>query len=204
MSRFIRRSPRDRTRSIATEAAKRLRPPMALPLVKNGAAIWSTTVVAPRREIAVMTDLLTTEGRVDLLDRGFSRRQVLQIATIFSVGAAAASVGRPAWASAGIPDPAPSAKVRIGANECWTGPLSPGQAGAAAIISSSNRYSPKDERGDFVNAVMQVEGVPSDHVAPWPGSSDPLSRSVVTFTSPARGLVTADPTFELAGRPAHG
>ncbi len=50
--------------------------------------------------------------------------------------------------------------------------------------------------------VMAVEGVPYDHIAPWPGSSDPLSRSVVSFTSPTRGLVTADPTFELAGRTA--
>jgi len=49
---------------------------------------------------------------------------------------------------------------------------------------------------------MQVEKVPYDYIAPWPGSSDPLSRSVVTFCSPARGLVTADPTFELAGRTA--
>ena len=49
---------------------------------------------------------------------------------------------------------------------------------------------------------MSVEGVPFDHVAPWPGSSDPLSRAVVTFCSPTRGLVTADPTFELAGRTA--
>lgn len=49
---------------------------------------------------------------------------------------------------------------------------------------------------------MQVEGVPYDHGAPWPGSSDPLSRSVVSFCSPSRGLVTADPTFELAGRTA--
>jgi histidinol-phosphate aminotransferase len=65
-----------------------------------------------------------------------------------------------------------------------------------------NRYSPQNQRGDFINAVVQVEGVPPDHVAPWPGSSDPLSRSVVTFTSPTRGLVTADPTFELAGRTA--
>jgi histidinol-phosphate aminotransferase len=153
-------------------------------------------------EITVMADLLTDEGRIDLLERGFSRRQVLRIAAAFGVGAAAASVGRPAWASAGIPDPAPSAKVRIGANECWTGPLGPGQAAAAAIISSSNRYSPRDERGDFIKAVMQVEGVPYDHVAPWPGSSDPLSRSVVTFCSPVKGLVTADPTFELAGRTA--
>jgi histidinol-phosphate aminotransferase len=111
-------------------------------------------------------------------------------------------MGRPAWASAGVPDAAPNAKVRIGANECWTGPLAPGQAAAAAIIASGNRYAPHDERGDFIRAVMQVEGVPYSHVAPWPGSSDPLSRSVVTFCSPTRGLVTANPTFELAGRTA--
>ncbi len=115
---------------------------------------------------------------------------------------AAATMGRPAWASAGTPDAAPDAKVRIGANECWTGPLDPGQVAAAAIISQGNRYSPQDQRGDFIKAVVKVEGVPADHVAPWPGSSDPLSRAVVTFCSPTRGLVTADPTFELAGKTA--
>ena len=73
---------------------------------------------------------------------------------------------------------------------------------AAAIVSQGNRYSPRDERGDFIKAVTTVESVPGDHVAPWPGSSDPLSRAVVTFCSPGRGLVTADPTFELAGRTA--
>jgi len=147
---------------------------------------------------------LADEAQDDLLHRGYSRRTLLRIATVFGAGALtlAATSGRPAWASGGIPDPAPDAKVRIGANECWTGPLPPGQAAAAAIISSSNRYAPKDQRGDFIRAVMQVEKVPFDHVAPWPGSSDPLSRSVVTFCSPSRGLVTADPTFELAGRTA--
>jgi len=147
---------------------------------------------------------LADEAQDDLLQRGFSRRQLFRIATVFGAGALtlAATSGRPAWASGGVPDPAPDAKVRIGANECWTGPLAPGQAAAATIISSSNRYAPRDQRGDFIKAVMQVEKVPFDHVAPWPGSSDPLSRSVVTFCSPARGLVTADPTFELAGRTA--
>jgi len=149
-----------------------------------------------------MTQALTADIRDDLLHRGYSRRQLARIATVFSLGAAAASAGRPAWASGGVPDPAPSAKVRIGANECWTGPLAPGQAAAAAIIASGNRYEPKDLRGDFIRAVMRVESVPLDHVAPWPGSSDPLSRSVVTFCAPGKGLVTADPTFELAGRTA--
>jgi len=147
---------------------------------------------------------LADEARDDLLHRGYSRRTLLRIASVFGAGALTltATAGRPAWASGGVPDPAPEAKVRIGANECWTGPLQPGQAAAAAIISSSNRYAPQDQRGDFIRAVMQVENVPFDHVAPWPGSSDPLSRSVVTFCSPTRGLVTADPTFELAGRTA--
>jgi histidinol-phosphate aminotransferase len=149
-----------------------------------------------------MIDLLSEEAQDDLLVRGYSRRALGRIAAVFSLGAAVASVGKPVWASAGIPDPAPTAKVRIGANECWTGPLAPGAAAAAAIIPWGNRYSPQDQRGDFIKAVMQVEKVPYDHVAPWPGSSDPLSRSVVTFTSPTRGLVTADPTFELAGRTA--
>ena len=149
-----------------------------------------------------MIEMLSGEAKDDLLDRGYSKRDLFRIAAVFSVGAAAASVGRPAWASAGVPDPAPTAKTRIGANECWTGPLAPGAAAAAAIIPYGNRYSPHDERGDFIKAVMQVENVPYDHVAPWPGSSDPLSRSVVTFCSPTRGLVTADPTFELAGRTA--
>ncbi|THD76261.1 MAG: aminotransferase class I/II-fold pyridoxal phosphate-dependent enzyme [Phenylobacterium sp.] len=145
---------------------------------------------------------MNEEADDDLLDRGYSRRQLGRIAAVFGAGIAVAAAGRPAWASGGVPDPAPSAKVRIGANECWTGPLAPGVAAAAAIIPMGNRYSPRDERGDFIRAVTLVEKVPADHVAPYPGSSDPLSRSVVTFTSPTRGLVTADPTFELAGRTA--
>lgn len=149
-----------------------------------------------------MQDQTRDEAIDDLLTRGFSRRRMAMILAAFGPGLAVASAGRPAWASGGVPDPAPSAKVRIGANECWTGPLAPGVRAAAAMIPHGNRYSPHDERGDFIKAVSLVEQVPGDHVAPWPGSSDPLSRSVVTFCSPTRGLVTADPTFELAGRTA--
>lgn len=148
------------------------------------------------------TPHLTEEAHDDLLTRGYARRDLARLATVFGVGAVAAMHGRPAWASGGVPDPAPIAKVRIGANECWTGPLPPGQRAATKIIAQSNRYIPHNEHDDFLNAVARVEGVPADHVAPWPGSSDPLSRAVVTYCSPTSGLVTADPTFELAGRTA--
>jgi len=150
-----------------------------------------------------MTRVMPEEAREDLLERGYSRRNLGRIAIAFGIGAAVASLpGRPAWAAAGIPDPAPAAKVRLNANECWTGPLAPGAAAAAAIIAVINRYSPRDERSDFLKTVSKIENVPADHVAPWPGSSDPLSRAVISFCSPTRGLVTADPTFELAGRTA--
>lgn len=155
----------------------------------------------PTTEFA-MTRTLPEEAQEDLQSRGYSRRDMARLATVFGVGAMAASVGRPAWASGGIPDPAPSAKTRIGANECWTGPLIPGRIAAQKMVEHGNRYSPADERGDFIKAVMAVEGVPYDHVAPWPGSSDPLSRAVVSYCSPTKGLVTANPTFELAGRTA--
>lgn len=147
-------------------------------------------------------DLLVRENQDDLLSRGYARRDLGRIAALLGAGIVATNYSRPAFASGGVPDPAPTSKYRIGANECWTGPLPSGHAAASRIIGMGNRYSPHDERGDFIKAVMQVEGVPYDHVAPWPGSSDPLSRSVVSFCSPERGLVTADPTFELAGRTA--
>lgn len=136
--------------------------------------------------------LMDRAGCEDLLRRGYNRRDLGRIAALLGVGAA---VAKPAWAAA-APGPAP--KVMIDSNECWTGPMEPGQAAARAIIARSNRYEPGNERDKFIAAVMKADGVPADHVSPWPGSSDPLSRAVVTFASPQRGLVTADPTFELA------
>jgi histidinol-phosphate aminotransferase len=163
-------------------------------------AIFGRRLLTPAA--APLVPQLPEEATDDLLGRGYSRRQLFRIAAVFSSVSAVASFGRPVWASGGIPDPPPDAKTRIGANECWTGPMLPGQAAAAAVISYSNRYQPADQRGDFIKAVTQVEGVPYDHVAPWPGSSDPLSRAVVTYCSPTKALITADPTFELAGRTA--
>ena len=58
---------------------------------------------------------------------------------------------------------------------------------------------PNDERADFIRAVSRIENVPEDHISPWPGSGEPLTRTVAAFCSPTKGLVTADPTYETAG-----
>ena len=149
-----------------------------------------------------MSKPISEEAREDLLVRGYSRRQLAGIAAVFGIGAVAASAGRPAWAAIEMPAPTPGAKVRIDKNECWLGPMAAGQAAAVAMVGQGNRYFPNDARTDLLNTVSTVEGVPADHVSPWPGSSDPLCRAVVTFCSPKRGLVTADPVFELAGATA--
>lgn len=133
----------------------------------------------------------------DLLQRGYNRRDVGRIAALFGAGVAVAQAGRPAWAAA-APAPAPATRVLLDSNECWTGPMTAGIRAAEDIMARCNRYLPGDEREDFIRAVTAVEGVGHDWVSPWPGSSDPLSRTVVTFCSPTRGLVSADPTFELA------
>ncbi|HEY3814033.1 MAG TPA: aminotransferase class I/II-fold pyridoxal phosphate-dependent enzyme [Caulobacteraceae bacterium] len=142
------------------------------------------------------------EAREDLLARGYSRRQLAGIAAVFGVGAVAAASGRPSWAAVEYPAPTPGAKVRIDKNECWTGPMQIGQTAAIAMVAQGNRYFPSNARNDLLNAVSAVEHIPPDYVSPWPGSSDALCRAVVTFCSPKRSLVTADPVFELAGATA--
>jgi histidinol-phosphate aminotransferase len=131
----------------------------------------------------------------DLLARGYNRRDLGRIAAMFGAGALAARAGWPAWAAA---EAQPAARLLLDSNECWTGPMAPGIDAARDMLGKCNRYEPGTERADFIRAASAFDGVPQDHVSPWPGSSDPLSRSVVTFASPARGVVTADPTFELA------
>lgn len=145
-----------------------------------------------------MTDqaLLNEAAREDLLQRGYNRRDLGRIAAVFAGGALAASAGRPAWAAASPPPPAK--RLLLESNECWTGPMAAGIEAARAMLARCNRYEPDGERAAFIRAVAEVEGVAPDWVSPWPGSSDPLSRAVVSFCSPERGLVSADPTFELA------
>lgn len=151
-----------------------------------------------------MTSMLTKEAERDLLARGYSRRQFGRISALIGVGAASLPLA-PALArvaqhdakgASDIPDL--SGMVRIGTNECWTGPFPAAIAAGTAALAEGNRYEPSHLRRTLLENVAAVEGLPVDHVLPWPGSSDPLSRVVVTFCSPGRGLVSADPTYEAA------
>lgn len=137
----------------------------------------------------------------DLLERGYSRRQLGRVAALLGGGAAFASGAAPAFGQSQAAK-AVAGAVQIGANECWTGPFPAAQAAAAKIVAQGNRYDPDDERGKLIKTVASVEKLPETHILAWPGSGDPLVRSVISFCSPTKGLVTPDPTFEAAWRAA--
>ena len=96
---------------------------------------------------------LDDAASADLLQRGYNRRDLGRIAALLGVGAA---VAKPAWA---IAAPGPAPKVMIDSNECWTGPMEPGQAAARAIIARSNRYEPGNERDKFIAAAKGMSWV---------------------------------------------
>ena len=138
----------------------------------------------------------------ELLDRGYSRRSLGRIAALIGGGTAMSSLLGTAASAQSQAARAVAGAVQIGANECWTGPFPVAAQAAAEIVARGNRYDPDDERGKLVRTVAAVEKLPEDRVVTWPGSGDPLVRSVITFCSPTKGLVTADPTFESVWRAA--
>ncbi|SFJ07349.1 histidinol-phosphate aminotransferase [Sphingomonas sp. NFR04] len=135
----------------------------------------------------------------DLRGRGYSRRDMGRIAALLG---GTVALGRAAPAFAQQSAKAVIGAVRIGSNECWTGPLPAGAAAAMKIVTEGNRYEPNGEHEQLFAAVSAVEGLPATHIKAWPGSSDPLNRAAVTFASPTRGIVTADPTYEQIWRTA--
>jgi histidinol-phosphate aminotransferase len=63
------------------------------------------------------------------------------------------------------------------------------------MAAQGGRYSDwlKEE---FVKTFTEMEGLKPEYVRVFPGSSEPLHFSVLSFTSPTRSYVTADPGYE--------
>jgi histidinol-phosphate aminotransferase len=144
--------------------------------------------------------LIKEEVKDDLLSRGYSRRQMMRTAMMFAGGAAALSVSGEAALAAD--DDAAKGMVRIGLNECWAGPMEPGLKAGMATLAQSNRYSPNGENEALVKTISAIENVPADHIAVYPGSGGILSRAIVAYCSPTKGMVMADPSYNNVLRAA--
>jgi histidinol-phosphate aminotransferase len=85
--------------------------------------------------------------------------------------------------------------VIIDANE---NPLGPCDAARKAIVDMApqgGRYS-YWLHDEFVKTFTDMEGLKPEYVRIFPGSSEPLHFSVLSFTSPTKSYVTADPGYE--------
>jgi histidinol-phosphate aminotransferase len=149
-----------------------------------------------------MTDLFGPEVHRDLIERGFSRRDFGRLAALLTAGAALPFYNEAALAqglSAG-PKLPPNA-VKINANENPMGPCQEAADAIHKIVSQGGRYL-YHETDKFRSTLAELEGLSSEHVLPFAGSSDPLHRAILAFTSPEKSYVVADPGYEAGKRAA--
>jgi histidinol-phosphate aminotransferase len=138
----------------------------------------------------------------ELAERGFSRRDFVRMATLLTAGSTLpfyneAALAQDLRAISAVPPDA----IRINANENPLGPCPEAIDAICKVVPKGGRYN-FDLTYEFVDTLAALEGLPTTHVMPFAGSSDPLHRSVLAFTSPTRPLVTAEPGYEAPRRAA--
>jgi len=147
-----------------------------------------------------MNNVLSEKQQEHFLNRGFSRRNFGRIATMLTAGATLPFYNEPALAQLSRVD-APADAVMINSNENPLGPSEPARAAAIAMVAQGGRYL-FGESTKVKNLLAQQEGVSSDSVNIYPGSSNPLTWAVLAFCSPTKPYVVADPGYEAGARAA--
>ena len=126
--------------------------------------------------------------------------RVLALAT---AGAAFPFYGEASLAHAQLSNtgPLPTGAVKINANENPLGPCAEALEAARRVTAQGGRYM-YGEADAFAETLAERLGVMQQYVLPFAGSSDPLHRAVIAYTSPAKSFVVADPGYEAGARAA--
>ncbi|HEY4354128.1 MAG TPA: pyridoxal phosphate-dependent aminotransferase [Acidobacteriaceae bacterium] len=96
----------------------------------------------------------------------------------------------------------PADAVLINANENPLGPCKAACEVIASIAPMGGRYDIYGETGKLTKTFAEQHNLKESYIAVYAGSSEPLHYSVLAFTSPTRGFVTADPSYEAGMRAA--
>jgi histidinol-phosphate aminotransferase len=142
-----------------------------------------------------MDSALTKQHQANSLARGFSRRDFGRFASLLAAGAALPFYNESALAQLSDVGPVPGDAVKINANENPLGPCPEAVDAIQTFVKNGGRYS-YEETTRFISAIAAQENLKPSHVLPSAGSSDPLHRVVMAFTSPTRSFVAADPGYE--------
>lgn len=149
-----------------------------------------------------MRDYLDRPHEGEKSVRSMTRREFGRLAMLMTAGAALPfshefALAQDLKAIANIPPDA----VRLHTNENPMGPCPAALEAVRQIVPQGGRYL-FEQTHAFVEAMAAAEGLPTSHILPSAGSSDPLHRAILAFTSPTRSLVTADPGYEAPERAA--
>src|ERR1700674_5616439 len=125
----------------------------------------------------------------------FSRRSFLHLSAAASAAAAFQLMTEPMLAAAARRRPHAKDAVLIDSNENPLGPCQAARDAIATIIPQGGRYA-DNLTDELTSTFAQLEGLNPDYIYCTPGSTPPLSLSVLAFTSPQKSYVTADPSFE--------
>src|SRR5258708_23924502 len=134
-----------------------------------------------------------------MIRRGFSRRSFARMATLLSAGATLPFYNESAMAQLSNIGRIDADAVKINANENPLGPCPDAAQAIHNVVQKGGRYL-YEETFSFAQTLAEQEGVKPDYVMPFAGSSDPLHRVVMAFTSPEKSFGVADPGYEAGGR----
>ncbi len=144
---------------------------------------------------------LTKPQQVNILERGFSRRDFGKFASIMAAGSTLPFFGEPALAQLSKIDNIPDDAVIINANENPLGPCPEAIEAAQKIVLNGGRYL-YSEKDKCQALLASQEGLKTEYVRMFPGSSAPLHQAVLAFCSPTKPYVVGDPGYEAGGRAA--
>ncbi len=96
----------------------------------------------------------------------------------------------------GVNHPMPADTVLINANENPLGPCKAACDAIAGISHAGGRYDIYNHNEILIKQVAEQLKLKPEYIGLYPGSSEPLHYTVLAFTSPSHGLVTADPSYE--------
>ncbi len=151
--------------------------------------------------------VLSSEQKNDFLARGFSRRSFGRIATLLAGGAALPFSHEFAFAQVAIDNrKLPPGAVKLDNNENPLGPSKESLEAMTSILPQGGRYMfylP----GELEELVASQEGLKAgrrgeSYVQVHDGSSAPLLQAVLSFCSPQKSFVIADPGYEAGSEAA--
>ena len=96
----------------------------------------------------------------------------------------------------------PPGAVLINANENPLGPCKAACDAISSIAPFGGRYDLYGETDKLVKTFAGQSGLKENYISVYAGSSEPLHYTVLAFTSPTRGFVSADPSYEAPVRAA--